>query len=690
MGRVCRYDHSVSFRRQFAILKGYPVSAPSGGLSIEQLDLLLNELEQLAHSSAPRLKFYSALLERLRFVCSAAGTAFIIPMDGRNWGLVATSGYSDFNDFLSNWNEGFASWASGDLRQECVAPPLHSLQNGPFLFAYASPQQPKRGAVVIRLVSPPDPAARDDLVRLCQAFAELICIRQTSDFEELLNKKLPAFHRLMSDLCASHSVGQAATLLVNDLIPVFGADRIGLIQRGLLGSDLVVAVSGAVNLVRKSEAVEAIKGIGSQVLESSKSVSSFAGEKRTGQEAPSAPGTVGQNVPVSDQRAFLAPNFIAFPIGVARDGTTAACHSALIVEWDDYEAVLNSAIIMNTVIPTLNVVWAEHEQWLQTPALARKFANSNLKRTLSGRGRGWQKAVAVFGILGLLGFGLTRPIDFRIEMNGVLEPKSQRTIYAAQDGVVTEVLVGDSETVKKGQLLVAMRSPELEIQIQEAQGELKANTEKRDALSLNINQLARDSSTSASTLNRLSSEVKQLETVKETLQQKLTALRQEENRLRIESPIDGVIVARDLQQLLDSRPLRRGDALFRVVNPEGPWRLQLSIADSDVGYVKQQLFGSSQTGGGNVPQSANRGVEFVLASKPDLRFQGDILWLSDSARNPRGIGVALDALADVHADALEHVYIGATAHAFVLCGKRPIWFVFSRPLVESIQRKLWF
>ncbi len=35
-------------------------------------------------------------------------------------------------------------------------------------------------------------------------------------------------------------------------------------------------------------------------------------------------------------------------------------------------------------------------------------------------------------------------------------------------------------------------------------------------------------------------------------------------------------------------------------------------------------------------------------------------------------------------------HAGAGVHAYFTCGSQPLWFVWSRPLVEAIQRKFWF
>ncbi|MEZ6137198.1 MAG: HlyD family efflux transporter periplasmic adaptor subunit [Pirellulaceae bacterium] len=256
------------------------------------------------------------------------------------------------------------------------------------------------------------------------------------------------------------------------------------------------------------------------------------------------------------------------------------------------------------------------------------------------------------------------------------------------DGVIDDILVEDGQQVTQGQPLVKMRSAMLEIQIQETLGEIEANSQKRDGLGVAINQLTRDGSTDYAMQSRLSSEVRELETQLETLEQKLTALRAQDNELLILSPIDGVIVTRQVEQTLKSRPVRRGDALMRVVRLTGPWQLELQVADQDSGYVKRKIFGAER--GGDVPPGPPSEVEFVFASQPDQHRQARVTWLSESARNASGDGMHIDLLADVAPDVAARGHMGATVYAYFECGQQPFWFVWSRPFIETLQRKNWF
>ncbi len=62
-------------------------------------------------------------------------------------------------------------------------------------------------------------------------------------------------------------------------------------------------------------------------------------------------------------------------------------------------------------------------------------------------------------------------------------------------------------------------------------------------------------------------------------------LEAQETELHVTSPIAGQVLTWDLPQLLQSRPVHRGQALMTIADPQGPWDLELEIPDRDAGHV---------------------------------------------------------------------------------------------------------
>ena len=271
-----------------------------------------------------------------------------------------------------------------------------------------------------------------------------------------------------------------------------------------------------------------------------------------------------------------------------------------------------------------------------------------------------------------------------------MQPVEQRIVYAPLDGLVTRILVKDGQPVRAGELLAELQSPMLEIELEEVAGELRSNQEKLAGLKVAINQLSPDDPSALAMQNRFSSEIREIETWLATLQEKELALLGEKAKLRVAAPIAGTVIARQVDRYLERRPVRRGGPLLRIVEMDGPWRLELEVADRDAGRVKEKLFAGEELAHGPVAESAAGQVEFVYAAFPNQRFQAMTTWMSEAARNPLGEQVIVDVHAQVPPQTAAEGHMGATVQAYFDCGQHPFWFVWSRPLVEAIQRKLWF
>jgi hypothetical protein len=666
-------------------------------LQVEELDQLLDELEKLAHSEIPRSKFYSAILERLVFVLNARGAALAVPMGSSRWAPVSICGEIDADAILDEWLGCFPSQSPvADSPEKVFETSTSRITRRDF---YSTTHQSithplsrihgaDRGILLVQFRTGLSPSVAEEISHLLEAFGDLVRLRQTAELEQFVFQKWPSFQNAMSAVQRSKTMDQAATILVNDLRPVVGADRVSLVIENWTQTCSVAAISGIVALQAKSDSVKSIEQIGRQVLLSGKPL---AGHSLPSQALPSH--SLPNQAPSQGSKAEfqgVSANFVAVPIGKLRSEAPSDSKCVLLCEWSDYESLLQNAMTLNSVVPTVDWIWVSLQQTVSRSLPQRLLSLLGVNRSKGFLAKPLIRRIALLAAIIAVLLGLHFPVELRIAMNGTLEPKGQRTIYAAMDGIVEQVLVRDNESVQQEQMLLTMRSPGLELQIQEVHGELKGNSEKRDSLALSLNQLAQQSSTNGALLNQISAEIRMLESARDSLEAKLVALRAEKRQLDLIAPMNGVVVARDLEQLLGSRPVRRGDALFRIVNPEGPWLLHLEISDSDAGYVLETLNLNGNASRDDNGHFQAGEIEFAIVSKPDLQFQATIVWLANAARNPSGAGVFIDAIADVQPEAIRHGYIGATVQAYMNCGKKPLWFVYSRPLVEAIQRKLWF
>jgi hypothetical protein len=485
--------------------------------------------------------------------------------------------------------------------------------------------------------------------------------------------------------------------VVNSLSAVLGAQRVSLAVRRELKSSKVLAVSGVSSEIKATNSLKELCDLCQKAFDRNQPVivqpESVATQPSDLTFEPAGPmksmAAYSATLPLCEVSATSSQQRMADEgsSGSSR-GDTAICF-----EWKDYEDFLQGTQQLALAMPAVTSMWYAQRRWLGLPAWVRGLGKyRQLKIGNWHRSRIWRWLIVV-GMVGLVGWLLARPTDLRIEMQGVLQPISQRTVFAGLDGVVDQLLIKDNALVTQGQALLTMKSASLEIASQETIGELQANQEKLDALAVSLNQLNRDNLDQAASINRVAAEIGQLETQRKTLQKKLEAYQSESLRLTLSAPIDGLVIASDLEALLDSRPVRRGDALLRIVQTSGPWHLVLSIADRDIGYVRSaQNIDNAHPDLGQLSEHRLRELEleYVFSSSPDRQHRAKLVWLSRAARNPRGDGVFVDAHASVDRSEIQDAYVGATVYAYLNVGQYPTWFVWSRPLVEAIQRKLWF
>ncbi len=206
--------------------------------------------------------------------------------------------------------------------------------------------------------------------------------------------------------------------------------------------------------------------------------------------------------------------------------------------------------------------------------------------------------------------------------------------------------------------MAQLKSPALDLQIEELQGQLRSLGERRSGLRVALNQIdpsARDASIQQS---RLSAEIAQLVAQEANVQNQIKLLSDERKKLALTSPISGIVVSRDLKQQLLMRPVRRGDALFTVVDLEGPWQLRVEVADRDTGYVRAHL-GLPKTEAS--PTSQAQQFEFIFDSLPEKRFQAQVEWQADTVQNRLGEGCYLEVRAKVDREVVQQSHMGASA-----------------------------
>lgn len=286
-------------------------------------------------------------------------------------------------------------------------------------------------------------------------------------------------------------------------------------------------------------------------------------------------------------------------------------------------------------------------------------------------------AMSIVGVL--LALALI-PAKFELESHGQVQPARRRHIYAPADGVITKVFVDNAVSVDEGKTLAVMQNSELDLEEQRIRGEITTSNTRLGAIkATRVDHDRRPASTSA---GQLSAEEEELKKTLESLSRQLEIVNRRVAELTLRSPIAGQVVRWDLIRSLKSRPVRQGQLLMQVVDPAGPWQLELRIPDRHVRHV---LAAQAAT------KDAKRlSVRFLFRMSPkttysatldevhlatDLDQDGELSTLAKVTLNPKDI---------------PDLRPGSSVIAKINCGSRSLGYVWMRELLEFLQTRVLF
>jgi multidrug efflux pump subunit AcrA (membrane-fusion protein) len=450
------------------------------------------------------------------------------------------------------------------------------------------------------------------------------------------------------DLTNAQSHPQLNRGVVEALRELLQADRVSLFQKDHRAASMI-ACSGAASIDSNSTTVQELE--------------------------KSVLGLFQNNEPKLWNAADHQPQSPRYRLLLPWPSNSDSLTHGLLVEWSDPQATIDRVQRASNLLPMINQAWQNQHRWLCLPPQARAQAiGKSASQVPAGR---FPKRLAGLALLAsLIGLAMI-PYPFYIQSQAYLEPTTQQFIHATADSFIEELLVGEGQSVQSHQPLVRLRAPNLELQIEELTGQILALVEKKNGLRVAVNQLSANSSDLANQ-TRLSAELRLIELQEKHAQEKLAFLEKQRQELLLQSPIKGTVVGGDLSRELSDRPLRRGDALFRVADLQGPWHLKLLVADRDGRYVQQALLNGPIDIDWGLENSTGRGLKAKLVSmRPEV----------DQRPNQ---GPCRSATASIEESQLEQPAIGAVAYARIPCGKQPLWFIWSRPLVEFLQKRFWF
>ncbi|TWU30407.1 HlyD family secretion protein [Bythopirellula polymerisocia] len=299
-------------------------------------------------------------------------------------------------------------------------------------------------------------------------------------------------------------------------------------------------------------------------------------------------------------------------------------------------------------------------------------------------------AIAIAGAIFAL---CTIPYDFTMVADGKLLPELRRNIFPGIDGEVIKVPVSHGEAVRKGDVLALMQSLELEAQFTELQGEIASNLEETITTDRQRQMLGDNPQKDPAEVEQLTGRLAQLEATRLSLEKQYELLEQKKERLTVTSPIDGKVVTFRVRELLENRPVSRGNRLMEIADPSSDWELEIYVPEAKMGHVieYQQKLREKDP-------DAKLQVSFILATHSADHLTGTVEEIDTSAEvmgeegNTVRIRVSFpqEDLKRLVDDPANQLKVGADAKAKIMCGKQPVGYVLLHDLFEFVQSRILF
>ncbi|MBS0210304.1 MAG: efflux RND transporter periplasmic adaptor subunit [Planctomycetes bacterium] len=278
--------------------------------------------------------------------------------------------------------------------------------------------------------------------------------------------------------------------------------------------------------------------------------------------------------------------------------------------------------------------------------------------------KNWPRTKLVAACVGLAILALTViPWRFEIHANGTLQPKRRHDVFATADGTVDRVLVKHGQQVEQGQLLAALRNTDLEVAITDLNGQQAATLAQLAAVERTLSSEGKR--LESEQRMRLSGQRNELLEQLDSQRSQLTLLEQKREQLSIVSPLAGKVVTWDVHELLDQRPVHRGQILLTVADTTGDWELELQVPENRLGHLTE----AQRRQGEALP------VVYRLATDPGHDHAGTIQEVELAAEIHGDAGNTVQVRVKIDRAALDNLRPGADCRAKIRCGEHSLGYV---------------
>jgi multidrug efflux pump subunit AcrA (membrane-fusion protein) len=223
----------------------------------------------------------------------------------------------------------------------------------------------------------------------------------------------------------------------------------------------------------------------------------------------------------------------------------------------------------------------------------------------------------------------------------------------------------------------------LDLEFRRVEGEIQTAQKRLAAIEAARLENSPDGQDGSRRYHQWTAEEEEVKELLASLQRQYQILEQQRAELTVRSPIDGKVMTWEIQELLESRPVARGEVLMSVADVGGPWTLELEVPDDQIGHVLRAQEG----------QNARLDVSWMLAAEPGTPYQGRVesvaLAAEPGTHAANSDGPKVRVTVRVDDPGLSHVRPGTSVMGKIHCGRRAVGYVWFREAWETIQKWFW-
>jgi RND family efflux transporter MFP subunit len=305
--------------------------------------------------------------------------------------------------------------------------------------------------------------------------------------------------------------------------------------------------------------------------------------------------------------------------------------------------------VVSLLARLLSATLARARQYAELPAIALLERASKLRRRPGARARAIRWVTVAVAVVLWLIFGR---LPFRVSGACEVVPQERGLLVARVAGLVKEVRGRQGAEVEKGEEVIRLDDQQARLSIEQQQKALAVSDQRLRAFKATDPGRAQEEQANYS-----------------LIQAQISYFEEQLEQTRILSPVTGVILTRNLEDLAGSH-VAEGEALGEVA-PLGKLRLEVAVPEDLIGYVTK-----------------DQKVSLLLSSFPGETLEGtvDRIGLTSEARGQRNTFVVTCLLTEPGA-ALRP---GMTGWAHLHCGQRSAGFVLFRSAIAYLQLRVFF